>query len=132
MSNAIALAGSRSHGPTGVHRVPPHGRAGPVASIDPNYVLRRLLALVLAVGVVIVLATATAGLLAGFGGDPASASEAQPASTQAEYHLAQPGDSLWMIASEHHGEIGINSYLDALITLNGGTTIIPGQAVWLP
>ena len=135
MSNAIVIQGSRSHGLVGVCRVPPHGDTGRgdrVGSIHPNYALRRVLALFLAVVVVVLLATAMSGLPAGFGGGPASASEAQSARPQAEYHLAQPGDSLWAIATEYHGAVSINSYLDAMINLNGGTVIVPGQAVWLP
>ena len=132
MSNAMVLQGSRCHAIPGVGHVPSHGSTSGTAPVLPNYVVRRLVALTLAVAAAVLLLAAIAGLLAGFGGDPASASEAQLAPEHAQYHLVQPGDSLWAIASEHHGQVGLNGYLDALITLNGGTTITPGQAVWLP
>ncbi|MGI9029230.1 MAG: LysM peptidoglycan-binding domain-containing protein [Ilumatobacteraceae bacterium] len=46
--------------------------------------------------------------------------------------VAEPGDTLWSIAEEHHGTSGFRSYLDTLIQLNGGTAIQAGQAVRLP
>ncbi len=46
---------------------------------------------------------------------------------------AQPGDSLWSIAEEHHGSVPLRQYVDALVDLNGGVTAIAaGQAVTLP
>jgi hypothetical protein len=113
----------------------PAGSAEPVAASrqpSPNYVLRRTVALCLVVVVALVLAVAASGLLAGFGGDPASASEARPASLEAAYHVAAPGESLWTIAVRHHGEVALDRYVDALVDLNGGAVIQVGQAVWLP
>lgn len=125
-------AGARRHGRCPARRVSPHDRVGDPHVGAPNYLVRRLVALVLVVAAVLLLAAVMTGLLAGFGGDPASASGAQPAQTEPRYHVAGPGDSLWVIASEHRGDVGMNGYLDALIDLNGGTSIIVGQAVRLP
>ena len=99
---------------------------------EPDYLLRRIVALLLAIAVAVLLATAMAGLLAGFGGGPAAASGAQPAASQLEYHVAQRGDTLWTIAVEHHGEVVLDRYVDRLIDLNSGTRILVGQAVLLP
>ena len=46
--------------------------------------------------------------------------------------VAQPGDTLWSIASRHHGDISITRYVDTLVDLNGGPTIQAGQEVVLP
>lgn len=118
MSNVMVLQSSSPH--------------QPVRAQEPNYLLRRIVALVLAIAVAVLLATAMSGLLAGFGGGPASASGAQPAASQLEYHVAQPGDTLWTIAVEQHGEVVLDRYVDKLIDLNGGTRILVGQAVLLP
>ena len=97
----------------------------------PNYLLRRTIALFLVVAVAVLLAVAVSGLLAGLGGDPASASGALPAPAT-EYHVVQPGETLWTIATEYHGEVALDRYVDKLVSLNGGTLIQVGQAVWLP
>ena len=70
-------------------------------------------------------------VLAGSGGVPASAAVSQPAQARARI-VAQPGDTLWSIASVHHGDISITRYLDVLVDLNGGATIQVGQEVVLP
>jgi hypothetical protein len=118
-----------------VLQVPAAGRRvrrGSDSAARPNFVLRRTIALFLAVAVAVLLAAAVSGLLAGPGGDPASASGAQPAAV-AEYHLAQPGESLWTIAMEYHGEVPVDRFVGKLISLNGGSSQIQvGQAVWLP
>jgi LysM repeat protein len=46
--------------------------------------------------------------------------------------VAQPGDTLWSIASAHHGDVSITRYLDTLVDLNGGATIQVGQTIVLP
>ena len=72
-------------------------------------------------------------LLAGLGGRPASASQAEPAITQTSgVHVAQAGESLWSIAEEHRGDVGIDRFVEALIDLNGGTAVQIGQAIHLP
>jgi len=89
-------------------------------------VVGTMLAALVAVGVV-----AAHDVLAGSGGVPASAAVSLPA--QARTHVvAQDGDTLWSIASAHHGDISITRYVDALVDLNGGATIQAGQEVVLP
>jgi Tfp pilus assembly protein FimV len=81
------------------------------------------------------IAVASIGLLASFGSTPASASEASPASPGAStvaVYIAQPGDTLWSIASANRGAISHRSYLDALVSLNSSTVVQIGQAVVLP
>jgi Tfp pilus assembly protein FimV len=113
----------RAHRPTAVAAAPPTGR--------PNYALRRLVAVLVVLAALAVAAAVGVGLLTGFGGEPASASGARSATAE-RTHLVQPGDTLWEIAVEHHGEVGLVSYLEALIDDNGGATIDPGQLIRLP
>jgi hypothetical protein len=68
-------------------------------------------------------------VLAGSGGDPASAAVSQPARGST---IAQPGDTLWSIAQQHHGEISLARYVDKLVSLNGGASLQIGQTVILP
>jgi LysM repeat protein len=70
-------------------------------------------------------------VLAGSGGVPASAAESLPALARTTV-VAQPGDTLWSIASAHHGEVSLTRYLDTLVDLNGGPTIQVGQSIVLP
>jgi LysM repeat protein len=74
-------------------------------------------------------AVSTHDVLAGSGSVPASAAESQPARTVI---VAKPGDTLWGIASQHHGEISMMRYVDKLVELNGGASIQAGQQVILP
>jgi LysM domain len=73
----------------------------------------------------------THDVLAGSGGVPASAAASQPALVRATI-TAQPGDSLWSIAQSHRGTVSINTYIDKLVSLNGGPSIQAGQQVVLP
>jgi hypothetical protein len=101
-------------------------------SSGPNYLARRALAALLALIAVTTLVAALI-LLAGLGGRPASASQAEPAiSNNASMYVASAGDSLWSIADANHGDVGIDRYVDALIDLNGGTDVQIGQAIQLP
>ncbi len=99
----------------------------------PNYALRRCVVgtvAVLALGVGLIGLT---GLLAGFTGAPASAAAAADVDpAPAAVHVATPGDTLWSIADTHRGDISRDRYIDALVRLNGGTTVRAGQAIWLP
>lgn len=104
---------------------------GMVRPTVPNYALRRTVASLVALAVVVSGAVGAFGLLAGFGGTPAAAAEAAPA-TVAGLHVAQPGDTLWSIAARYRGAVAHDRYLDALIRANGSTAIEAGQAVWLP
>lgn len=68
--------------------------------------------------------------LADRGGDPASA-PAIGHSTAATY-VVRSGDTLWEIAERLHPGDGVAGYVDALVALNGGTTIVEGQVLRLP
>jgi len=103
----------------------------PVHRPGPNYVLRRVVVGAVAIVAAAVVIAVLVAVLAGFGGVPAVASEATPASAAAAV-VARPGDTLWSIAAEHRGEIGQRRYVDALVELNGGASIIAGQAIRLP
>lgn len=83
------------------------------------------LAVLVAVG-----AVATHDVLAGSGGDPASAAVSQPAHVTSI--VARPGDSLWSIANQFRGDISISRYVDTMVVLNGGASIEVGQTVLLP
>lgn len=119
-SNALPAAAHRTHRPR-----------PPAIARRPNYALRRLVAVLVLLAALAVAATVGAGLLTGFGGDPASASGAGSATTP-RTHLVQPGDTLWEIAAEHHGRVGLVTYLEALIDDNGGPSIEPGELIRLP
>lgn len=104
---------------------------------SPNYPLRRALALVVVLIALVIAATAAMAMVetvADLGGRPAAASEAaaDASAPVARLHVASAGDTLWSIADAHRGAIGRDRYIDALIDLNGGTTIQVGQAVRLP
>jgi LysM repeat protein len=104
----------------------PSPRPSAAAYRRRRVVVGTVLAVLVAVG-----AVAAHDVLAGSGGDPASAAVSLPA--QARVHVvAEAGDTLWSIASAHHGEISITRYVDALVDLNGGATIQAGQEVVLP
>jgi LysM repeat protein len=105
----------------------------------PNYHLRRTVAAFIIAFIVLLAAIASVtvvGALTGLGGRPAAASETLPASApvaaSSSIHVAEPGDSLWSIADFYRSDIGRDRYIDALISLNGGTAIQAGQAVHLP
>jgi Tfp pilus assembly protein FimV len=89
-------------------------------------VVGTVLAAFVACGIVL-----THDVLAGSGGVPASAAASQPALVRATV-TAQPGDSLWSIAQTHRGSVSINTYVDKLVSLNGGASIQAGRQVVLP
>jgi LysM domain len=106
----------------------------PCVARRPNYVLRRCVAAFVSVGIVLIVAVVLNGLLASFGGRSASAAEARPVNVSAfdTTYVAQPGDSLWSIASDHRGNVDHGAYIDELVRINGDTAIVVGQAVILP
>lgn len=110
-----------------------------------TYLRRRLVAGLIALGALIVVIVAMSALT-GRGGNPASAATARPlsgleagpvaqvaASTSAvATYLVQPGDTMWSIAAQLRGQQSRTSYVDALIKLNGGTSLAVGQLLRLP
>jgi hypothetical protein len=73
----------------------------------------------------------TGHVVAGPGGVPASAAGAGPTPVLRTVR-ASSGDSLWSIAELFHGDVSMTRYVEALISLNGGTRIDAGQIVRLP
>ena len=103
----------------------------------PNYTVRRLMAAVVALAVLALGAIAvveTVGALVDLGGRPAAASEVASAlgTSAPSVHVAASGDTMWSIAQQYRGDVGRDRYVDALIDLNGDTSIQVGQAVRLP
>jgi LysM repeat protein len=96
-----------------------------------TYLRRRAVVGTVLAAFVAVGAVAAHDVLAGSGGDPASAAVSLPAQARTRV-VAQAGDTLWSIAGAHHGDISITQYVDALVDLNGGATIQAGQEVVLP
>ena len=47
-------------------------------------------------------------------------------------YLVQPGDTLWALASQHHGALSQAEYVDLLVEVNGGASIQAGQQIVLP
>lgn len=100
------------------------------------YRRRRLLAGTLAVASLSLAGWATCSVLAGPGGEPASASGASPAPAMTA--IARPGDTLWSIAERAYQRdaspvaMPFAHYVDLLVQRNGGTELAPGDVVLLP
>jgi LysM repeat protein len=92
------------------------------------YVRRRVGALTFVVALVVSVGSVAQHGLADRGDDPASVS----AIGRSTSYVAQPGDTLWSIAERFYPGADIPLVVDALITLNGGTSLDIGQAVRLP
>jgi len=94
---------------------------------------RRVGAVLAAFMAVVAAASVLDAVLVSFGGNPAFAAEAGPASAPSNVvHVARGGESLWTIADEHRDNVSRDAYVRNLIDLNGSTTVIVGQAVMLP
>jgi Tfp pilus assembly protein FimV len=102
---------------------------------EANYLVRRVVAVVVAVCVLAAAAVALgeiAGAVSDLGGRPAAASEVTTDPAAPTSYVAAPGDTLWSIAERFRGDVGHARYLDALVSLNGGAGVQAGQAVRLP
>ncbi len=116
------------------------GRYGSQSRERPNYAARRLGALFVALTAVMAGTWLVGEVAAGVAGQPASAAAAVSSAATAPaneisvptVHVARDGDSLWSIADEHRGDVGRDRFVDALVELNGTTSIHIGQAVRLP
>jgi hypothetical protein len=93
-----------------------------------TYVRRRVGALTFVVALVLSVGSVAQHGLADRGGDPASASTIGRSVT----YVAQPGDTLWSIAERLYPGSDLALVVDALVTLNGGTSLDVGQTVRLP
>jgi Tfp pilus assembly protein FimV len=102
----------------------------------PNYAIRRAVAttiVVVLLAAAAVAVSAMVGVVVDVGGRPAAASDIDTSTTSGQRsHVAQPGDTLWSIANHYRDDIGRGRFVDALIDLNGGTSIQAGQTVHLP
>lgn len=92
------------------------------------FVRRRLLVSIVLVAVVVALWVGAGSVLANRGGAPASTSAVRPATT----YVVQPGDTMWSIASQFHGDASQVGYVDALVAVNGGASLQVGQVMTLP
>lgn len=108
--------------------------------VRPNYAARRLGVVLVALSSVMVGAWFVGEIATAVAGQPASAADAGPSAgsvdDQGDFtprrHVARSGDTLWSIADEYRGDVGRNRYIDALVDLNGSTSIHIGQPVQLP
>jgi nucleoid-associated protein YgaU len=119
----------RTSAPFTTHAAIQSPSGAPIRHAEAVYRRRRAVVGTLLAVVVAVAAVATHDVLAGSGGDPASAAVSLPARTTV---IAQPGDTLWSIARAHRGEASLTRYLDTLVDLNGGPAIQVGQPIVLP
>jgi LysM repeat protein len=102
--------------------------ARPPRVTGATFVRRRVGVLVFAAALASSVGVAARDGLADRGGDPASAAAVGRSST----YVVQPGDTLWAIAERMGPGGDLPLYVDALITLNGGSVILPGQQLRLP
>jgi hypothetical protein len=107
-------------------------RSGAARALAPGIYRRRRRVVGVAVAIAVTVLTLGAqATFTGSGRGPASAAGAGAVAAERSVR-ATAGDSLWSIAEEYRGEVGINRYIDKLVELNGGTTIQVGQLVRLP
>ncbi len=95
-----------------------------------TYVRRRVLVSAFVAAFALSLGVAVQHGLADRGGDPASA----PAiGRSTATYVVRSGDTLWEIGERLHPGGGLPEYVDALVALNGGSTVIAeGQVLRLP
>jgi nucleoid-associated protein YgaU len=103
-------------------------RVAAVAPTPAIYRRRRVGAAVFAVALVVSVGSVAQRGLADRGGDPAFAA----AVGRTTSYVVQPGDTLWAIAQQLYAGEDIALVVDAMVTLNGGATIQPGQLLNLP
>jgi nucleoid-associated protein YgaU len=92
-----------------------------------TFVRRRIVALAFLLALLGTLGVTAQQSLADRGSDPASA----PAVGQSTY-VVQPGDTLWSIAQRTYFGDDLAGYVDVLVSLNGGASIVAGQQLLLP
>ncbi len=116
-------------------------RPAPSAQV---YLRRRVLAGIALATVVLMLLVSVSQVLANRGGDPASVPTVRPATAAAAagagvdvatgqaIYVVQPGDTLWSIAEQFHGDGSLTHYVDVLVDHNDGTELAVGQRLLLP
>ncbi len=109
--------------------------------VRPNYRARRVGAVLAAFAVVMMGAWLAGAVASEFAGTSVQASapaatvvpsSSSGATDGASRHVARPGDTLWSIADRYRGGVDRERFIDALVELNGSTSITIGQAVRLP
>ncbi len=93
-----------------------------------SFVRRRIGAVAFVTALAISVGVAVDDGLADRGGDPASTSAVGRSST----YVVQPGDTMWAIAQRLNPGGDLTGYVDALMSLNGGSVIVAGQQLRLP
>lgn len=88
------------------------------------YAVRRVIALLLVVALAFVVAQTVTRSMA--------SSTHVPSSGVATIHVVQPGESLWSIAQQERPHADMTQLVEALLRLNGGSTIHVGQELVLP
>ena len=127
-------------------------RLGNPSPVHAVYVRRRMLVVLVALGLMAAIGLSARAVLADRGGVPASTpairsanpdaapspAAAAPVSAPAAaiapgiQYIIQPGDSLWSLAERFHATKSLSSYVDDLVEANGGASIQPGQLITLP
>lgn len=92
------------------------------------FVRRRLLVSMALITVVVALWAGAGNVLANRGGAPASTSAVRPATP----YIVHAGDTMWSIAQHFRGQASQVGYVDALIAVNGGSSLQVGQVLTLP
>jgi len=128
-------------------------RLGNPSPAHAVYVRRRMLVVLVALGLMTAVGLSARAVLADRGGVPAStpairsanpdappspaagAAIAAPAAAAVApgiQYIIQPGDTLWSLAERFHATKALSSYVDDLVDANGGASIQPGQLITLP
>ncbi len=96
-----------------------------------TYVRRRVVVSAFLAALALSMGVAVQHGLADRGGEPASASTIGRSSSVT--YVVRSGDTLWEIGERLHPGNGVAEFVDALIALNGGSSVITeGQTLRLP
>jgi len=113
------------------HRTVVVPRRAASAPSHATYVRRRVVVCAFLAALSLSVGVAVQHGLADRGGEPASASTV--GWSNAAGYVVRAGDTLWEIGERLHPGSGVTEFVDALIALNGGSTVIAeGQVLRLP
>ena len=149
MSSAIALALQPTTIPPGPRDLPrpqlrvlQGGRAPAQVARQITYRRRRVVAALVALGLVVALTLLAIAALARIAGgtpspaagelSPTSAAAARAAGVAAPTVVVQPGDTLWSIAAAVAPGTDVRITVDRIAALNGNAPIVVGQQLDLP